>query len=237
MKLNKHLDEYLSPFDNIGYVLDIGFGYPFYLIEIYHKFNALACIGTDLKEEESVVSLSSIDTEIAKMSEIDLTKIRYLISDRDRSVEFYNSYKLYTSLVLGQRPLDSSDFKRSFRLYFSKSIQDYISKERPWMELDVIIASNVLSHIEPSDEQNADWVLNELLGRLSSRGLIYLSLRSDDYEPQINHGALSSTIIAPYDSTRLKEVLDKMDVLHKETVTRELDGKRSYEIIARKKKR
>ena len=235
MKLNETLYRHLSTIEDIRFVLDIGFGYPSFLFEIYHQFNALACIGTDLSELKSVVSGSTIESYIAKLSELDLTTISYLIDDRDRSVEFYNSYKVYTTLVLGERPLGSAEFKRNFQLYFSRSIQDYLLDERPWMELDVIIGSNVLSHINPNEEHNADWVLGKLLERLSERGLIYLSLRSDDYEPQINHGVLSSTIVAPFDTVRLEGVLNKLDVIHKETVTREYDGKRSFEIIARKK--
>ncbi len=235
MKLNKHLSHHLSAIGRIKFVLDIGFGYPFHLFEIYHKFDALACIGTDLREKDSVVSLSSVETDIAKFSKIDLTTIAYLIDDRDRSIEFYNSYKLYTALVLGKKPLDVSEFNRNFRLHFERPIQDYILDKKPWIELDVIIASNVLSHIDPNSEFNANWVLDKLLSRLSQNGIIYLSLRSEDYQPKINHGGLSSTILAPYDSHRLQTVLSKIDVLHQETVIREFDGKRSYEIIAKKK--
>ena len=65
----------------LGFVLDIGFSYPYELIELYHLYNPKRCIGIDLKEIESSVSNSLIEYTITQKTGIDNWKISNLIRD------------------------------------------------------------------------------------------------------------------------------------------------------------
>jgi len=237
MKVHEKLIDEVKKISSLGIVLDIGFSYPYELIELYHLYNARKCIGVDLKRIEDSVSCSLIVNEISKTTEIDRQKISNLIRDEDSKREFHNSYKTYTSLVLNTNPLDFEYFENEIELHYSKSIQDYLNNDNKWIpEYDVIIASKVLSHINPDSNENGDWVLESLIGKLSSKGILYLRLNSDDFKVEENRGIPDSTILEPFNKIRLDKVLDKLDVLYQETIKRD-DGKREYIIIGNKKQK
>lgn len=232
MKLNTTLKSEIDKIKKIGAVLDIGFGYPYELIELFHICKAYKCFGVDLKEEKSVASSSRslVTNEISENSiiKIDRNKIRDLIKDSDSKREFHNSYKFYTSLVLNKEPIDFKHFKRNIQLHFSTSIQEYLKKINQGIYYDVIIASKVLSHIDPNSEENSNWVLDRLLEKLSDKGVIYLKLNSDDFNFS------NSTILDPFDEKSLKNVLERLDVISLKTIM-SLDKKREFEVIAKKR--
>jgi hypothetical protein len=234
MKLSKILISEIEKISSLGYALDIGFGYPYELIEILHNFNATKCFGTDLKKENYAVSCSLVSQEISDKTNIPKEKIDYLIRDDEFKREFHNSYKLYTTFVLNKEPIVYGSMKSYLELHFEKSIQDYLKNENKSIQnYDIIIASKVLSHIDPESDENWEWVLDQLLNKLSDKGIIYLKLNSDDFKVEKNNGILDSTILSPFDKEKLNKILSKLDVISNQTLTRE-DGKREYEIIGKK---
>lgn len=235
MKLPDKLKDEIDRMQNIGFALDIGFSYPYELIELYHLYNAKKCIGVDLKKKENSVSCSFIADEISEATQIERRKVSNIIRDCDHERELYNSYKLYTSLILDKTPLNYSQYGREIELHYSKSIQQYLKNDNRWIPFyDLILVSKVLSHIDPNEEENGEWVLDKLIAKLSERGLLYLRLNSDDYEVQESHGVLDSTILAPFNEKRLNIILNKIEVIDNETIARD-DGKREYHIIGKKK--
>lgn len=235
MKLNPVLREQIQKIINLGTVLDLGFGYPYELIELLHLYSARRSIGVDIKKIEDAVSCSAVTQEIATITKIDVRKIENLISDENSEREFHNSYKLYTTLVLEKEPLDFSFYRKSLELHFNKSIQEFLNNEDKYLQnYDVIIASKVLSHINPELEENGDWVLDRLMNKLSSRGIIYLKLNSSDFPIGENNDISDSSILEPFTDERLKKVLNKIDVIEMKTLLNS-DGRREHEIIGRKK--
>lgn len=166
MNLPKTLSAQILNIPEIKYVLDIGFNFPFNLIELFHIHKAKKCIGVDIKSRKSSVSGMIADV-IAEKSKIDKQKVYRLIQDEDIERQMHNSYKLYTSLILDEQPLAINDFNRNIQLYYSNSIQDYLKNENKWMLYDIIIVSKILSHIDPETIENWEWILDKLLDKLS----------------------------------------------------------------------
>ena len=235
MKLSKSLISEIEKFSDIRYALDAGFGYPFELIELLHIFNAKKCFGIDIKKEKYAVSSSLVANEIAVKANLPPEKVDHLIWDDDFKREFHNSYKLYTTFVLNEEPNGFEDLKRSLELHYETTIQDYLKSENnSGINYDIIIVSKVLSHISSESAENWEWVLDQLLSKLSDRGIIYLKLNSDDFEIDSNRGFLDSTILSPFNENNLNRVMNKLEVISNLTLTRD-DGKREFEIIGKKK--
>lgn len=168
--------------EQIKFVLEVGCGYPFKLIKLYHDYKVDRCVGVDVINEEHVFSSSDVSTRIEETSNLDYRIVSNLISDCDPKREFHNSYKLFTSICLNKEPIHFRMFDSRIRLHFNKKIQEYLENNSDSFKLfNLIILSKVLSHIEPEQEKNADWVYNELVNRLHPNGLIYVRVNSEDF--------------------------------------------------------
>lgn len=234
MKLNKDLRneiEKIGKTKNLGYVLDLGFGYPYELIELLHCFNADKCIGIDMKSEKGVLANFMVCDQISHHISMPRNKIESLIKDDDTKIQFYNSYKLYTTLVLDKEPYSRSILIKRLDLHFEKSIQDYLKNENKFIpNYNVVIISKVLSHIDPNSTEDWEWVLDQLLSKLSDDGIIYLKLNSDDFKVDID-----STILSPFNKQRLDKVIRKLNLISNKTIRRDSDGNREFEIIGKKR--
>lgn len=178
--------------EQINFVLDVGCDYPYRLIKLYHDYGANWCVGVDSIEEGNILSCSDVAKRIEKKSKLDYVTVSNLIYDCEPKREFYNSYKLFTSICLNKEPLDFRRFDSRIKIHYKKKIQEYLEKNSDNIKFfNLIIISKVLSHIEPDDEKNADWVYNELVKRLHPNGLIYVRVNSEDFtvdeESSIRH--------------------------------------------------
>ncbi|MFK8005201.1 MAG: hypothetical protein AB8H03_02470 [Saprospiraceae bacterium] len=168
--------------EQIKFVLEVGCGYPFKLIKLFHEHNANWCVGVDVIKEDSIVGCSDVTNKIEETSKLEYRTVSNLIYDCDPKREFHNSYKLFSSICLKKEPLDFRGFDSRIKVHFNKQIQGYLEiNSDNFKFFNLIIVSKVLSHIEPNQEKNADWVYNELVNRLHPNGLIYVRVNSEDF--------------------------------------------------------
>lgn len=235
MLLHQELHRALENNGNISKVLDVGCKFPYMLIEILHSFDPRICVGVELTEDHSLVSVAGFEKIITESSKLDSEIIYRLRYDSDARLEIYNAYKLYVCFTLRKTPLIKRDFERKFKLMLGISIDEYfqydLSIDNP-LHFDLIIASKVLSHLQPEGKSNKSVTLNTLLSRLSNDGIIYLRLNSEDFEAE-KGPAEFSLIRDPYTIEHIHMIKSKLDILYYNEERRSSDNKMEYVIIGK----
>ena len=233
-KLPKILENHINTIDEIGYVLELGFGYPVNLIELHHTARPYKCIGIEKKEIDSGISTSNIIDDLFEATHLTKRQICSLIQDSDSQREIYNAYKLYCALVLEIDPEDFDCFPTSLILHYNTDLKFYFENlEQNYLGgYDLIIASKVLSHIDPLKGTNKLDTIKLLLSKLTDNGSIYLKLNSDDFSTS-NH-LVDEGIKDPFTDSDLENIKSILNI-EGEILTVLQGEKKVYELIGKRK--
>lgn len=153
-------------------ILDLGCGFPYNLITIYHRFKCNKLIGVDFGTEESCLKyfIGQIDPSIDKVP-----------NDYKEWKTFYDTYNSLVresgdNKVVGNPKIENQlDFNKIIinNIHFETRISDYLNSTVD--KFDLIIASNVLHFIESKPKLRR--ILEGIKLKLKEGGTFYFRIQ------------------------------------------------------------